>query len=547
MHANYDQKIINLSVLYNSFMHAYAIIIINNKGYGHMAKDSFGNDIKPVNINDIHDPSVKISKSSKSQQGPGITEEDVEKMMGPSDINLMTSTDSTATPKPGYSKSFSDSKVRNSIIGGSKESSGRLSQKKKWAVAVIIIAVLVGLVGIGYLVVTSPKFVWWYGMSRTNKAVNKITDSQVSPAKMQAYSKSSISGASNATWMGNTLNGSVSSVFNSTTSKTDINLAVKSIIQKTSTLNFQLISQTPNGSTYPNVYFNVTGLSSLGIDKMLPQLSQYQGKWIVINGSTLNALIPGNSQQNTTQQNISSSDSSSFVKSMTKITADYLFTNNKNMAVFQNQNYIGKETINGVNSYHYNVTIDKTNASNYCQAIFTEVYASGLWQKLSNQGQGGASLVEKSKNSSIKSCKDSVNNDKNTYELWIDSKYHLVNQIRINENGNTQIYTNIGQVVQENDSVQFYIENVNVKSKSDFKATITLSNNSDDITGTVNYSTKGVAPVNASLTLNSKPSNDPVSVSIPTNAIPISDVLAKLGINLPSAPSVPVTVPKANN
>lgn len=408
------------------------------------------------------------------------------------------------------------------------------------------VVVLLLLLGGGYIFAfylpNQPDNVYKTAASRSGKALNQVVNKVTDKSKLDALKKSDITLSLNAKYGKDSFSGTFDAKFDASHTDTGLNFVAKSTGVPDKALTAKVLGEVPAGTQYPNIYFQLTGLKSFGLDTFLPGISDYDGKWIAITSGYLKSLgtVPTAAQLN--KKTLTTDDFAELAHVATTTTVDYVFTTDSSKAVFTKKSFVGKEKVDGLSTYHYQVTLNTDHLKTYCKALVDSVYSTNAYKKLPYVDENN---VDKEKDSAKKDC-DSSSPDSTvsktdqevspdslkTYDLWIDAKYKLVYKVRIPDSSNKEAYTDVGQVYKGGDDVSLFVAFHDGKNKTDGKFTLDTNLNNSTSKGTlVITGGTGDNTYDFKMTLDAKPYTGEIKIEEPAGAIPFQDVLKRFGID----------------
>lgn len=406
---------------------------------------------------------------------------------------------------------------------------------------VVLTLALIGGGVFGLYLPSTPASVWSTGINRSGKAVDGIVQAATVPDKLKSYGTSIITGSANVQFDGSTYSGHFNTSFDRSSQDGGFDFTMKDKSDASKTVSAKVLSQIPANSVYPNVYFQITGLKALGLDQLAPGASDYDGKWISISSDYLKSLgdsyIPTGDN---TKDRLTASDIAEVARAASTVTKNYVFSTDKDKAVFVQKSFVGKEKMDGLGTYHYKVGIDKARAKGYCVALDNAMLSTGAYKKLSGDS---ASDISKAKQSASKDCADSTKDIKasDTFDMWIDGHYKLIHKIRVYDQKDKGIYTEVGQNYRGGDELSLFVNYHDTKNKADGSFTLDTNLETNSTKGTLMAkSASKDLPFNFTLTLTATASDKPVKIKVPTGAVSIQDVMKKLGLagdNTTSTPS----------
>ncbi len=451
----------------------------------------------------------------------------------PSEIPPAAETPSPASPAPPaqvFSSTFAP------------EVPEKKSKKKLFLLTgggALLALLLAGGFVFGYYLPNTPSHVWSTGLNRTGKALDSIVTSATEEKKLETYKTSEISGNFKATYGGQSYSGELTSAFDDANSDSGLTISTKDKTGKTTDLKVLAKTNIASGNNFPDIYFQIVGLKSLGLDQYIPNISSYDSKWIQIDSKYLESIgATYLSGTDNNQKEVTSSDVAELARSATNVTTDYLLTTDKDKAVFTQQSFVGKETVDGVKAYHYTVGIDKDHAKAYCTALSNAMLSSNAYKKVA---QPKDDELAKAKENAAKDCQTTVDEDfkaTDTFDLWVDSKYKLVYKVRVYDEKDKGIYTDIGQLYKGDDKLSLFAAWHDTKAKSDSKFTVDTDLKTNATTGTFTAKSDSEdSPYDLTATVKATLSNKDIKFTKPSPTVPIQDVLAAFGYTAPAASS----------
>jgi hypothetical protein len=403
-------------------------------------------------------------------------------------------------------------------------------RRLRLAGVVVVLGLAAGAV-FGWYLPNTPGNVWSTGMNRSGSALDSFAQTALSAKQLAAYKTSTVNGTAQAHFGGATYSGNFNASFDSVAMNGGATFDMQSKLGDKKTITAKLLSQVPTGKLYPDVYLQVSGLKTLGLDALFPSIAAYDGQWMTlssdylqsIGGSVLAGSASGSEQ-------VSAADVASLVKTASNVTKDYLFTTNSAKAVLVKKAFVGKETVDGLSTYHYTVGINSAHARDYCVALANALVSTTAYQHVA--GKSGSQL-DTAKKSATDECAsyaaDSVTaND--TLDVWVDGHYKLIYKIRSYEDKSQNSYTDIGQLYKGGNAVSLFVVSHDGTSGSGGK--FTLNANLDTTTTKATYTLKGggSSPYDMTVALTLAASDKPVTITKPANATPVQTLLGGLGM-----------------
>lgn len=418
--------------------------------------------------------------------------------------------------------------------------------KKKWLIPVIAGGILLVLLSAGYVfgiyMPNRPEAVFSTGLVRTGTAIDKLLEytRKQSEAKRESTKLEGTLGVKSSTV---SLDATIKSQSDGKNAKISLDANVAG--QK---LNVEALTVEAPSSKTPDVYLKVSGVKSYLEQNGGAQLAALDNQWIGVDHTLLDTLqkqieTTNNSSASLGQLPTAAQINDALAKTQ-KVNKEYLFTDNNKKAVLQNVGFVGKETIDGRQVYNYKVKLNHAQARDYIDALGRALDESTLndWYKKQNNDQNISGTFEILKQGESKSpiAKDKADE---IFNIRIDLKTKLVQSITFTSATETNPGTlTLSQSYTGGDIYPFAL-NVNMKDKENpleitLGVVVNTKTNNVDLTvkGKNGSSSKTAFDFAAKMT----PSDDKVTVTAPTGAKPITDVLKQLGLD-PSMLNLPAS------
>ena len=382
----------------------------------------------------------------------------------------------------------------------------------------------------GLYLPNTPNGVWKTGVNRTGSALYSVVTAATEPKKLAEYKTTTVSGDFEANFQDTKYTGNITTKFDKKNVDGGLKFTVKDP-EGDRTLEAKVLSEIVGDSNYPNIYFQLSGLKAMGFDSLFPEYVQYDGKWISVDSSYIESL--GESYfagSDNTKKEVTADDVAEVARATASVTKEYLLTTDSDKGVLVKQSFVGKEKIEGLNTYHYKVGINTEHAKAYCVAFTKAMLSTKAYEKLS-----GATTEEtnKYKAEATKDCATSVDDtikSSDSFDVWIDSKYKIIYKFRVYDKAEKSSYTDVGQVYKGDDKLSLFVAWHEASAKSDGKFTLDTDLKTNATTGLFTFkSTNTDDPYDARLTLKATSSSTPVKITKPTDAIPLQTVLKSLG------------------
>lgn len=449
----------------------------------------------------------------------------------PSPAINATNTVTPAAPKPEVSPASP-----MAIPGGQKSEKAAWPpktppSKKNLLVVAAVVALFAGVGGyiFGFYLPNQPDNVWNSGLKNSGKAITKVVDDLTAKDRVELLKKTEIVVSAEVNGAGYDFTGSANSKLDGDKSVTTSKLSTSDKSDLKMNLQLDLLADVPEGKIYPDIYFKIAGLKSLGEDSLFASFNKYDDKWISVSSTYLESLYEQEEKPKEKQEPINSGDVTDLAKAVSEVSNEYLFTSNKDKAVLVNKGYKGKETVDGVDTFRYEVTVDKAHAKDYCKALSNRLLDLAIAKKLSG---GDTEALKKEKESVEKDCNRDVDDsikEGEVLEAWVNTKYKIMHKIRKYNGSDKTIYTEVGQIYKGGSSLSFFTNYHDDGEKSDVKFVMDVDTKTIVSKGTLTMTQKGDDSYDAKVTLEVKPYKGDVKVEKPTGAIDIQVIMEELG------------------
>lgn len=299
-------------------------------------------------------------------------------------------------------------------------------------------------------------------------------------------------------------------------------------------------------TTNPDVYVKASGITGLGALSGSAELGtivdRLNDKWITVDHSLLDNLqqqaakVPKTDVMPTRDQVINE------VNAFTTVNKDYIFSTKSDKMVTKVLKTYGQETVDGHKVIHYQVGFVKANVSKYVLAQQAALKNSKLddWiTKNSYQEQVASSFKDTLQ--SVSKIKDS-----DTIEVWSDVSQRVIYKIRVADTKNPAAnYVDVGMDYKGGDSFPFFVSGLSKRDGSDanFSLQAVVNSKTDAVTVKLTVKNSGSSKFTASGDLTFKPTNEAITVAVPTGALQLSAVLQQLGFGNILADYQPTAVP----
>lgn len=441
-----------------------------------------------------------------------------------------------SSPNPGLGGAASRQIFPEDTPGSSPTSKGVLNRKLLLFALPILLILLVAGVVFGYYIPNKPENVYKTGLDRSGDALEIILEKATEQETYDKFKKSEVTAAMDINYDNQNINGDFTAKFDESKLDTDLNLSFPSGESGQAELGFSVLSDKAQDKQFPDTYLNLRGVKAMGADLFLPGIGKYDGKWLAISSDYIQSIadeygIEAKEQDNT-ENYPTFDDISSFVREVYGDTNEYVFTSDPEKAVLENRQYLGKEDVDGVSTYHYEVGLNKENYKAYCEAVSNTLLSSPVYKKLSGADD---ETVESEKQKIGENCRHSSEDikDDETFEMWVDSKYKLIKKIRIYSGEEKTDYFEMGQNYDGSDKLSLFFGFHSDNGPFDIKSTLTTDLNIGESSGeiTFNGGSGETGAYDGKITMSMKPLSGDFEITKPGKTINIEKLLKEFGVD----------------
>lgn len=405
-------------------------------------------------------------------------------------------------------------------------------KKKRLLIGGILAAViLLGLGGVfAFYLPNKPENVWSAGLNRSGQTVDKLVVAATEEQKLAKVENSEFSGTAEANIDGETYKGSFNSRYDANQSNNSFSYKADG---QSEDFNVKLLTDLAENQDYPDIYFQIAGLRSLGVDQYMPGAEKYDGKWISVSSAYLKSVVPTEKEAETDKNpQFTSQDAAELSRIVSRTTQEYVFTSEPDKAVLVRKSFVGTEAIeNNISANHYIVGIHKENAKKYCRALIDSFMSAEAYKHIP---EVNPATIDKDKQEAIKSCEEGVDkdiDDKDEFDMWIDKKRKLISKVRFTNTEEKGDYVEVGQTYTDGDVVPLFMKMHSDKDKYDGTITLEADMKNSITKGSLNFETTGDQKGSFKASFEFKPIDGDVTIEKPADAIPIEEVMKAFGVD----------------
>lgn len=416
------------------------------------------------------------------------------------------------------------------------------SRKKLLVTSLLSILVIGGLAGyvFGLYIPSKPENMYSKAMDRSGQALDKVMIKVTDKAELDRYKKGQYDGSLKVNFDPFKIDGKMALKYDN--SRLDFNgeAKVSEDGQTEKTYKTQFLTELKDGSTYPDIYFIITGIKDLGLESFAPGIEKLDQTWIKVDEAYIKDLIEslqstvssgGDTDDTSKPPELTNDDVSELSKVFSGVVKEYVLTDDTTKSILVNKQFVGKEKSDGLNTYHYVIGINKDNYEKACIESANRLFDTSAYKKLTESTEED---IKTTKEDAKKGCEESKKEikDDETFDMWIDAKYKLIYKIRDYDDENKDDYVEIGQKYKGGDDLHFF---VNYEGKKDkFSGKFTLDMNTKTLVSRAKIDVKSDGEDGAGtfeLTVDGKPLDGDITIEKPSNPKSIQQVIEELGLN----------------
>jgi hypothetical protein len=405
--------------------------------------------------------------------------------------------------------------------------------KRRIITVVLLLLLLSAAIGgyvFGYHIPNQPENVYKTGIERTGSAIQSIIYDATQPQALERFSSTDLTVTASVKSDGQEYSGSFSSKLNASSSDSSLDFSmIANENDEEMNLGIKILTDLREGQRLPDMYFQLRGISQLGLDAFIPNISSYDNKWIAVTSEYLETNFGEYIETDSVNtENPSKEDVADYIRSVTDVTNQYLFSADPEFSVLEQREYVGEEQVNDLGTYRYKVAVNEQNAISYCRALVDVSIRSNAYRKLTGIAEDELdNLVKESQ----EECEEYISEDfdeDETMDMWVDKKYKLIHKIRIYDPENRDSYADIGQNYTGGNDLSLFLEIKDVSNDLESIVTVITNTDSNTTAGTATIKQGGEYSYEATVTFDAKPYEGDINVTRPADAIDIEDIMQTL-------------------
>lgn len=304
------------------------------------------------------------------------------------------------------------------------------SNKKKIILAFLAFLITLGL-SLGYVFAiympNTPDGVWSHGFKRTGIAFSSAIETLIAPGTFSQFSSGSILLEGTATANDVEISLSVDAKGNQKSS--DARLSLGADIEGEQTAITALMkSYLPENATIPNMYFNISGLSTGIAANVAGEFAQYDGQWIAVEQDYLRQFEPFVGSNGDSPLLLTAEEYSSIAQDVDALLREFVFTDETSKAIVEQVAFINTEGSEGVWANRYRAKVNIDNFKKLCVASVIRFSENTSAQKIMNYD--GSDMAEVVKQYSEECGNIQPLEEDDEFDIWIDKNLKILHKVR---------------------------------------------------------------------------------------------------------------------
>ncbi len=433
----------------------------------------------------------------------------------------------SATPAPAFGSTSPPS--------ANQASTKKPKQKHTALIVGLVTAAIVLVAGyvFGYYLPNRPENVYRNGLERSGDAIHNLIIEATEVEQLEALNRMQMTGSMSFSSGDIEFEGSLNSLLGEQNTDSSFDVALTSAGAEDIGLSGDVRTTLADDERFPDIYFQLTGMASLGLNAYLPGIESYDGQWISVSSELLESSLGEmyDTAESDTQATPELQEYTTLVRDISATTNDYIFSANDETAVIQMEEFLGQEELGDISTNRYRASINQDNAIAYCQEIVAVFYRSQLNRTLSGDDDETieANITEyQDQCQELPEEADGAGEIDETFDVWIDRDTKLIHKVRVSDSENDENYAEVGQRYSGGDELELFIYTQD--AESDIKTTVTFKTNLQTNVSSVsaNLTQQGDSPYSFDANLQVEPYTDEISVEAPAGAVSIEQVMEEL-------------------
>ncbi len=397
--------------------------------------------------------------------------------------------------------------------------------------AAVVLAGATAAYTFAYYLPNKPENIWKSAMTRSAEGYERLVNYAETTQKQKTFDKTEVSGNFKLTSEGTTADGTITGLSDQKNAKMDIN--VSSPIGKITT---NLLMKDAENSEMPDLYFKVSGIKGLGQQFMgTDQLDQLDAQWVAIDHAMIDSAMQQSAQSGSADvKNVDppkSEDVIAAARVFGEQTKQYIFTTEPGKQAIKMDHFIGKETVDGVQTNHYKAKMEKDHIKDYMKSLGKELDKTNLnkWFKETN-GKPISEML--GGEDAMKAVDEFVATDP-LFDLWVNTKTKTIQKVKFVDEKNTKNVLELGLNYKGGDDYPFFVNMVfddKEEGKGNGKLNLNLNTKTNVISMDLKADDADAKKLNLTVAYTMKPTDKSVEVKAPEQSMTLMEAASKSGL-----------------
>lgn len=341
-----------------------------------------------------------------------------------------TSTETNAIANTNNETAISTPQTIPQAINLKKDGLVRKQKLVLFIVVAVILSIGGGAVAMNYMQQNNPDYIWKKALDNTSKGfasfATSVTENEKKGGSATGAFKVEQPIAADGNFSANWFNKNVES-------KSSVGVSGVRATTDIRAIEFE-------GSDYPDIYVNIAGLESVEslVETSNPSLAsainRLNGNWLSIDHTLLEQLEQSTTGTGSAVQDpvtLTTDDYRDISNKTSEIISEYLFSSDTETAVITVLDQAVKEDFDGVETFKYNVSINKDNLKKFIEAYKNGIQETRFDEFVVSMDGSGRSFEEIVAVDELLQSVDQLDLDSTKNEMWVDIDQKIIRNLRI--------------------------------------------------------------------------------------------------------------------
>jgi hypothetical protein len=303
----------------------------------------------------------------------------------------------------------------------------------------------------------------------------------------------------------------------------------------TTRLTVEGVAKDVDSSESPDLYLKLGGIKGLGESFGMPELDTLDNQWVTLDHSLIDSYVnmaesAGGLESADTMKAPTQEQTSDGARVIGEVSKKYLFTDDEANAVLEMKEYVGKETVDGKETNHYKVKVNKDRLKAFYKELGEQLDKSKLndWAKEAYDKDLSKLIDSEGMQKSVDDIKDT-----DTFDIWVNTDTKLIHKVRFSETKNpADNYMELGLNYAGGDEKPLFLNFSSNQDGSDTSGSLKFNINTktDVFKIEADIEQKGDSDVAMNLKAEIKPGASDFKAEAPEGAITLSEAFARVGL-----------------